>query len=69
MSIRNNYLQSLVAIEQAINGFDRVAVENNDSFARQQYLDLVEIVKTIKTHIVNEEATKIEGYDPKDIGC
>jgi len=69
MSARENYQPSLVALEQAINNFDQVAVENNDAFARQQYLDLVEIVKTIKTRIVDGEANDIEGYDPKDIGC
>ncbi|MDA8817046.1 hypothetical protein N9N32_00280 [Alphaproteobacteria bacterium] len=69
MSARDNYQPSLVALEQAINNFDQVAVENNDPFARQQYLALVEIVKTIKTHIVKGEAADIEGFDPKDIGC
>ena len=69
MSARENYQPSLVALEKAINNFDQVAVENNDAFARQQYLDLVEIVKTIKTRIVDGEANDIEGYDPKDIGC
>jgi len=69
MSVRENYQPSLVALEQAINNFDQVAVENTDAFARQQYLSLVEIVKTIKTYIVDGEASDIEGYDPKDIGC
>ena len=69
MSARENYQPSLVALEKAINNFDQVAVENNDAFARQQYLDLVEIVKTIKTQIVDNEANDIEGYDPEDIGC
>jgi hypothetical protein len=69
MSIRENYQPSLVALENAISNFDEVAVKQDDAFARQQYLDLVQVVHTIKTYIVENEAKDIEGYDPNDIGC
>ena len=69
MSAREDYQPSLLALEKAISNFDEVAVKKDDAFARQQYLDLVQVVHTIKTYIVENEAKAIEGFDPNDIGC
>jgi hypothetical protein len=69
MSAREDYQPSLIALDKAISNFDEVAVKQDDAFARQQYLDLVQVVHTIKTYIVENEAEAIEGFDPNDIGC
>jgi hypothetical protein len=69
MSAREDYQPSLIALDKAISNFDEVAVKQDDAFARQQYLDLVQVVHTIKTYIVENEAKDIEGFDPNDIGC
>jgi hypothetical protein len=69
MSAREDYQPSLIALDKAISNFDEVAVKQDDAFARQQYLDLVQVIHTIKTYIVENEAKDIEGFDPNDIGC
>ena len=69
MSAREDYQPSLLALEKVISNFDEVAVKKDDAFARQQYLDLVQVVHTIKAYIVENEAKDIEGFDPNDIGC
>ena len=61
---RENYQASIAAIQIAIDNFDRVAVENNDSFARKQYHELIDVMHTIKTDIVESEE-----YDFSSSGC